>query len=119
MDERSYTNSVRKVLQRIHPVRWQVLVAACEGDWRGRGIEGVRSMRFDPGLRFADAVAAERLDLTPGRPLVLGRDVLALGVSPGPEVGRFVRAVEDARDRGEIKERDEALALLKRLVERN
>jgi hypothetical protein len=100
-------------------VRWQALIAACEGDWRGRAIEGVGSMRFDPGLRFAEAVAAARLDAAPARPLIQGRDVLALGVPPGPGVGRLVRAVEDARDRGEIGNREEALELLSRLVPRN
>lgn len=119
LDERSYANAVRKVLKRIHPVRWQALVAACEGDWRGRAIEGVGSMRFDPGLRFAEAVAAAQLDVAPARPLIQGRDVLELGVAPGPEVGRLVRAVEEARDRGEIGDRAEALALLARLVTRN
>ena len=119
LDERSYVNAVRKVLKRIHPVRWQALVAACEGDWRGRAIEGVGSTRFDPGLRFAEAIAAAQLDAAPVRPLIQGRDVLALWVAPGPEVGRLVRAVEDARDRGEIGDRAEALALLGRLVARN
>jgi tRNA nucleotidyltransferase (CCA-adding enzyme) len=116
LDERAYANAVRKVLKRIHPVRWQVLVAACEGDWRGRGIAGVGSMPFDPGLRFAEAIESQKLDVAAATPLVQGRDVLALGVPPGPEVGRLVRAVEEARDCGEIKERDEALALLHRLV---
>ncbi len=115
IDGRAYTNAVRTVLKRIAPVRWQVLIAACEGDWRGRAIEGVASLRFDPGMRFAQAIAMEGLDVAPTKPLVLGRDVLALGVRPGPEVGRFIRAVEEARDRGEIRERAEALALLLRL----
>lgn len=119
LDDRAYANAVRKVLKRIHPVRWPVLAAACEGDWRGRGIPGVETMPFDPGLRFAEAIAAERLDEAAATPLVLGRDVLALGVMPGPEVGRLVRAVEDARDRGEITERAEALELLIRLVAGN
>jgi tRNA nucleotidyltransferase (CCA-adding enzyme) len=115
MDERAYANAVRKVLKRIHPVRWPVLLAACEADWRGRSIEGVATGPYDPGERFAAAVAAGGLDLEPVRPLVQGRDVLDLGVSPGPEVGRLIRAVEEARDRGEIGGRDEALALLRRL----
>lgn len=119
LDERAYANAVRKVLKRIHPVRWQVLVAACEGDWRGRGIAGVASMPFDPGLRFAEAIESQKLDVAAATPLVQGRDVLALGVAPGPEVGRLVRAVEEARDSGEIKERDEALALLHRLLKKN
>jgi tRNA nucleotidyltransferase (CCA-adding enzyme) len=116
LDDRSYTNAVRKVLRRIHPVRWNVLLAACEADWRGRGFPGVETMPFDPGAKFAEAVAAQKLDEAPEKPLVQGRDVLALGIAPGPEVGRMIGLVEDARDRGEITGRDEALALLSRIV---
>jgi tRNA nucleotidyltransferase (CCA-adding enzyme) len=119
LDERAYANAVRKVLKRIHPVRWQVLLAACEADWRGRGFPGVDSMKFDPGLRFAEAVDSGKLDHAPPKPLIQGRDVLALGLAPGPDIGRLVRAIEEARDRGEIKERDEALLLLQRLVTGN
>jgi len=116
LEPRSYANAVRKLLKRIHPVRWQVLLAACEGDWRGRGIAGVGEIPFDPGLRFARAVAEERLDEAPPLPLVQGRDVLALGVPPGPRVGTLIREIEDARDRGEIRSRDEALEMLRRLL---
>jgi tRNA nucleotidyltransferase (CCA-adding enzyme) len=117
LDRRAYANAVRKVLKRIHPVRWQVLIAACESDWRGRALAGVNVMPFDPGLSFAHAIESDRLDETPASPLVLGRDVLALGVHPGPEVGRIIQDIEDARDRGEIVTRDEALDLLRRIVE--
>jgi len=113
---RSYTNAVRKLLKRIHPVRWQVLLAACEGDWRGRGIDGVLTLPFDPGLRFARAVAEDQLDVAPAVPLVQGRDVLVLGIPAGPRVGDLIREVEDARDRGEIRTREEALDLLRRLA---
>jgi tRNA nucleotidyltransferase (CCA-adding enzyme) len=116
LDDRAYTNAVRKVLKRIHPVRWQVLLAACEADWRGRGFDGVATLPFGPGERFAAAVAEQRLDVEPVKPLVQGRDVLELGVAAGPEVGRLIALVEAARDRGEISERDEALALLRRIA---
>ena len=116
LDERAYTNAVRKVLKRIHPVRWQVLIAACEADWRGRGLPGIATLPFDPGLSFAAAVERDRLDVEPAKPLVAGRDVLALGITAGPEVGRLIARVEEARDRGEIREREEALALLRRIV---
>jgi tRNA nucleotidyltransferase (CCA-adding enzyme) len=116
LDDRSYTNAVRKVLRRIHPVRWNVLLAACEADWRGRGFPGVATIPFDPGMRFAEAVASQKLDVEPAKPLVQGRDVLALGIPAGPEVGRLIALVEDARDRGEITDRDEALVVLRRLV---
>jgi hypothetical protein len=40
----------------------------------------------------------------------------ALGIGPGPEVGRLLRAVEEARDAGEVTTREEALALVRRLA---
>jgi hypothetical protein len=76
-------------------------------------------MPFDPGLRFAQVIENEKLDLLPPTPLVQGRDALALGVAPGPEIGRLVRAIEEARDRGDIQDRAEALAWLIRLVKGN
>jgi poly(A) polymerase len=48
--------------------------------------------------------------------LVTGRDVMeTLGIGPGPEVGRLLRAVEEAQGAGEIHTREEALALIRRL----
>lgn len=49
-------------------------------------------------------------------PLITGADVLALGVAPGPRVGRVLRAVEDARLGGEIRTREEALVLARALA---
>jgi poly(A) polymerase len=48
--------------------------------------------------------------------LVTGRDVMEmLGIGPGPEVGRLLRAIEEAQGAGEIRTREEALALVRRL----
>lgn len=45
--------------------------------------------------------------------LVDGRDVMrALGVESGPEVGRFLRAIDDLRDEGKLLSREDALAWL-------
>ncbi len=49
-------------------------------------------------------------------PLITGNDVLALGLSPGPLVGRVLRAVENARLEGEVRTREDALALARRLA---
>jgi putative nucleotidyltransferase with HDIG domain len=43
-------------------------------------------------------------------PLITGDDLLAMGLTPGPQVGRVLHAVETARLEGEIKTREEALA---------
>jgi poly(A) polymerase len=48
--------------------------------------------------------------------LVTGHDIMeTLGIGPGPEVGRLLRAVEEAQGVGEIHTREEALALIRRL----
>ena len=41
-------------------------------------------------------------------PLLLGRDVLALGVAPGPEVGRIVKAVYERQLDGAVTTLEEA-----------
>ncbi|MGB4109791.1 MAG: poly(A) polymerase, partial [Desulfomonilia bacterium] len=48
-------------------------------------------------------------------PLVSGSDVITLfGVASGPEVGRCLQAVEEARARGAIRTRSEAIEYLRR-----
>lgn len=49
-------------------------------------------------------------------PLITGDDVLALGLAPGPKVGRVLRAVENARLEGQIRTKQEALALARALA---
>jgi tRNA nucleotidyltransferase (CCA-adding enzyme) len=115
MAEHAYANAVRKLVKRIHPVPWRVLLAATEADFRGRTMPDVDGP-YAAGERFTRTVLENAYDAEPVRPLVLGRDVLALGVPPGPEVGRLVAAVEEARDRGEIATREEGLEVLRRLV---
>jgi poly(A) polymerase len=50
------------------------------------------------------------------RNLIAGRDLIALGMSPGPEMGRILDMLRNAQDTGQISCRDDALALAKRLL---
>jgi poly(A) polymerase len=47
-------------------------------------------------------------------PLVTGRDVMALGVAPGPRIGELLRALEEEQLEGNVSTREEALAWLSR-----
>lgn len=49
-------------------------------------------------------------------PLLRGGDIVAMGVKAGPEVGRLLRLVEDARLEGEIGSQKEALEFLKKVL---
>lgn len=46
-------------------------------------------------------------------PLVTGKDLIALGMQPGPRLGKLLQAVKDAQLENRIKTREEALECLK------
>jgi tRNA nucleotidyltransferase/poly(A) polymerase len=49
-------------------------------------------------------------------PLANGHDLIALGLSPGPRFGEILEKVQTAQLEGEIHSREEALALVRKLV---
>lgn len=73
-----------------------------------------------PSAEIAQRLLGEyyaRFERSVAPPLLLtGRDVIALGVKPGPRVGEILEAVREAQMIGEIGARDEALALARRLA---
>jgi hypothetical protein len=60
-----------------------------------------------------EAVRAARAQ-DPPEPLLRGEDILALGVEPGPEVGRLLDLVAEERAAGTVSTRAEALELVGR-----
>lgn len=50
-------------------------------------------------------------------PLITGRDLLALGYSSGPKVGRILNLIKEKQIEGEVKTREDALDLLKEKIE--
>jgi poly(A) polymerase len=49
------------------------------------------------------------------KPLVTGRDLAALGMAPGPAMGRVLRAVREAQDAGTVHTAEQALILARML----
>jgi tRNA nucleotidyltransferase (CCA-adding enzyme) len=60
----------------------------------------------------------EQLDVAerPPDPLLRGRDVLALGLTPGPEVGRIVKAVYERQLDGAVTTHEQALEEARRVI---
>ena len=67
---------------------------------------------------FRDKVRALAVERHPPAPLLQGRDVLALGLAPGPEVGRIVRAVYERQLDGAVTSLDEARAEAAAMIRR-
>ena len=64
----------------------------------------------------APATAVQAFESLAGRRRLRGRDLLELGLAPGPEVGRVLDAVAAARRRREVRTFEEERALAERLV---
>ena len=86
------------------------------GNW-SRTYALLRNVWDSPELRHC----RKRLELPPEelnpRPLVTGDDLIAHGMEPGKSFRPLLDAVRDAQLDKEIHTRDQALALVERLIE--
>ncbi len=98
------------------------LAAKCEPDLLYRVARadclGREPGRFAPVAMewFKDKVRALDVAERPPVPLLRGRHVLALGLPPGPAVGRVVRAVYERQLDGAVGSLDEAIAEARRIL---
>ena len=107
--ERVSDGAVRRLARKCEPgLLYRVARADCLG----------RTGDFPPVAMdwFLERVRALDVAERPPEPLLRGREVVALGVPPGPEVGRIVRAVYESQLDGTVTTLDEAKAEAKRLV---
>ncbi|MCK9361473.1 HD domain-containing protein [Patescibacteria group bacterium] len=115
LTEETYANAVRKLLKRIEPLPWRVYLAVSESDHLGRGLPDSRPQSYEAGDLFAKTVE-KILNAAEHKPLLYGRDLEALGIKPGPLMGRLIAEVERLRDEGIIKTREQALAHITRFT---
>lgn len=112
LNDEQYANAVRKWIKRNYPISWRVLLAASEADSRGRALPGVQTDPFEPGEHLTRVVEERGLDKAPTQPLVQGRDLIALGLKPGPRFTEIIRLVEANRDAGKLTTKEDALAFV-------
>ena len=72
--------------------------------------------RDDPALAFGRERLAWPTEKLNPLPLLDGSDLIRHGLAPGPDFARLLETVRDAQLNGEIHSRDEALALVDRLL---
>jgi tRNA nucleotidyltransferase/poly(A) polymerase len=58
-------------------------------------------------------------DIVHPPPFITGHDVMVLGYSPGPRVGQILHFIRQKQVEGEIKNREEALRILKENFDQN
>ena len=100
--------AIRRLAARCEPdLLYRVARADCLG--RAGHFEPVAMEWFLERVRQLDAHR-------PPAPLLRGRDLVALGVAPGPAVGRILRAVYDRQMDGIVTTPEEALAAARELL---
>jgi len=107
--ERVSDGAVRRLARRCEPaLLYRVARADCLG----------RTGDFPPVAMewFLERVRALDVAERPPEPLLRGREVVALGVPPGPEVGRIVRAVYESQLDGAVTTLEEARQEAARLL---
>ena len=87
----------------------ELLARVAKSDCMGRG-GGFDCSSMDWFLERAQQLGVEH---APPRPLVLGRHLLALGMSPGPRIGELLRAVYERQLDGSITTVEEGLAFVR------
>lgn len=112
-----YANAVRKLLKRIAPTDWNVFLTVTEADWRGRKLPNVTTAPYVVGSVFSQTIRVHKLDQEPTKPLLQGRDLAELGIPAGPRMGKLIALIEEFRDQGELKTREEALVRVAKLIE--
>jgi tRNA nucleotidyltransferase (CCA-adding enzyme) len=108
--ERVSDGAIRRLARKCEPaLLYRVARADCLG----------RTGHFPPVAMewFLERVRALDVAERPPAPLLRGRDVLALGIPPGPEVGRIVRAVYERQLDGDVTSLDQARHEATRLIQ--
>jgi tRNA nucleotidyltransferase (CCA-adding enzyme) len=111
-DERGRVSdgAIRRLARKCEP---DLLYRVAKADCLGR-----RPGRFEPVAMewFLDRVRQLDVALRPPAPILKGRDLLAFGVPPGPEIGRVLEAVYERQLDGAVTTLAEARAEARRIL---
>ena len=96
-----------------HKVDLELLARVAKADCLGR-----EPGRFDCSAMdwFIERARALGVEHRPPAPILLGRHVLALGLTPGPRVGEILKAVYELQMDGRVKDLDEAKAAARQML---
>ena len=105
-------------LSRCHPVEVDVSVLSCADRLatRGRNAEGAIAAHLDVARELIGPALRWHAEGPPRPPLRGDELAAALGIEPGPELGRLLARLGEAAYTGEATTRDEAVALARGLL---
>jgi tRNA nucleotidyltransferase (CCA-adding enzyme) len=104
--ERAKDAAIRRLAKRLQPATVQELIWVTEADFCGRTLENPDLSLIRLFQKRAEELAvAESAE----EPLILGRDLITLGIAPGQEMGRLLKELEAAQINGAFGNREDGL----------
>ncbi|MEK7183704.1 MAG: hypothetical protein AAB776_03675, partial [Patescibacteria group bacterium] len=117
VDEEQYANILRRLLRRLSGVSCEVFLTVTEADKRGRGVPDALTDPYTEGQVFRDTLKKYNLETQAKTFLVSGGELMkAFDLKSGPRIGEILKAIENARDEGKVKDKEEALVFAKQLL---
>ncbi len=110
--ERVSDGAIRRLAQKCEPA---LLERVARADCLGRKPGNFQPLAMD---WFRDRVRALLVEVRPPRPILQGRDLVALGVAPGPELGRLLRAMYERQLDGQVRTLEDAIEQARKLIAR-
>jgi tRNA nucleotidyltransferase (CCA-adding enzyme) len=108
--ERINSGTIRRLALRV---RIPELVLLAKADYLGRTLTDEERKSFDAGdWLLAEAERMNVRDEAP-RPLLMGRHLLAMGMSPGPEMGEVLNEAFEKQLNGDLQTEDDAITWVK------
>ena len=108
--DRVSDGAIRRLAQKCEP---ELLYRVARADCLGRQPGEFQPVAMD---WFRDRVRELDVAVRAPEPILKGRDVVALGVVPGPEVGRILRAVYERQLDGQVGTLEDALDEARKLI---
>jgi tRNA nucleotidyltransferase (CCA-adding enzyme) len=104
--------TVRRLSRKLEPATIEELTIVMEADHRGRPplLSEKTLIRID---RLRESARRLAVETKPPAPLLLGRDLIALGRKPGPDFAPVLQAAFDAQLDGVFSNHDEGMAWLR------
>jgi tRNA nucleotidyltransferase (CCA-adding enzyme) len=115
IDKKPDFRSVRRLADRLFPTNIRMWSALCRADALGCGA-GQSRHRIETWEEVA-----EKLEIRNGKPIPIlqGRDLLLLGIQPGPEMGKLLHDAYEAQLDGLVNNHNEALIWIKTQIPLN
>jgi len=108
--EQINSGTIRRLALRV---RIPELVLLAKADYLGQAPSKEQRASFEAGdWLLAEAERMEVRDEAP-RPLLMGRHLLAMGMSPGPEMGEFLSQAFEKQLNGDLQTEDDAISWAK------